>query len=144
MTTETKEITNSDDVIDVRDVIARVEQLESELEDAQPMDDNEQVLSADGSEDLTEQSEELRLLTALLEDLAGNGGDEDWRDAWYPVTLIRSAYFEDYAQELAEDLGAINRDAAWPNNHINWEEAAAELSTDYSNVEFDGVEYLYR
>lgn len=87
---------------------------------------------------------ELRRLTALLEELEGNGGDEEWRGAWYPVTLIRESHFEDYAQELAEDIGAIDRDAGWPLRHIDWEAAADELLIDYTSTEFDGVIYHYR
>lgn len=144
MITETKEITNGDDVIDVRDVMARVEELEITLEDAQPMDDDERILSADGSEDLTEQSEEFQRLTALLSDLEGNGGDEEWRGAWYPLTLVRDSYFEDFARDEAEQLDLIKSDSRWPYTCIDWEEAAEELKQDYSTVEFDGVIYWYR
>jgi hypothetical protein len=142
--TETKEITNSEDMIDVRNVIARVEQLESELKDAQPMDDSEQVLSADDNEDLTGQSEELHRLTTLLEDLAGNGGDEEWRGAWHPLMLVRDSYFEDFAREEAESLDLVKSDARWPYTCIDWEQAARELQMDYRTVDFDGVTYWYR
>lgn len=37
----------------------------------------------------------------------------------------------DFAQNLAEDIGAIDEDAAWPNNCIDWERAARELEGDY-------------
>jgi len=65
------------------------------------------------------------------------------------VTRLQSsarakAYFQDYAQELAEDIGSINKDAAWPNNHIDWEAAADELLTDYTEVEIGGITYYYR
>lgn len=70
MAIETKEITNSDDVIDVRDVIARVEQLEELPErDADSEDEDE----------YEPEREELVRLTALLDELRGNGGDEEWR-----------------------------------------------------------------
>ena len=129
MPTTTQEITSSDDMIDVRDVIARFEELETTLEDAGVTErDIETVLSADGETDLTEESEELTRLAALLEDLCGNGGDEQWKGDWYPITLIRDSYFEDYAQELADDIGAINSDATWPNNCIDWERAARETA----------------
>jgi antirestriction protein len=38
---------------------------------------------------------------------------------------------EDFAQQLAEDIGAINKNAQWPNNCIDWEHAASELMYDY-------------
>jgi hypothetical protein len=131
-------------VIDVRDVMARVEELETTLEDAQPMDDDERILSADGSEDLTEQLEEFQRLTALLSDLEGNGGDEEWRGAWYPITLVCDSYFESFAQDEAESLGLINNEVRWPYTCINWEQAAEDLKSDYSTVEFDGITYWYR
>ena len=59
-------------------------------------------------------------------------------------TLIRDTYFEDYARELAEDIGAINRDASWPNNCIDWEEAASQLQQDYFSVEYGDVIYWIR
>lgn len=174
MITETKEITNSDDYIDVRDVIARVEELEGEITDEIEGDDRvddygnvivdtvtcgvcgfewndariSSVTPAPGGrcpvEYEHEQRAELKMLTELLEELEGNGGDEQWRGSWYPVTLIRESYFKDYAEELAEDIGAINSEASWPNNHIDWDAAADELLGDYTSTEFEGVTYYYR
>lgn len=134
MTTATKEISSSDDVIDVRDIIARVEELEG-LRD----DEDEEFDNGD------EQGQgELLTLTELLDDLKGNGGDEQWRGDWYPITLVRDSYFEDYARELADDIGAVNKDLSWPNNCIDWERAARELLMDYTSTEFDGITYHYR
>lgn len=39
---------------------------------------------------------------------------------------------EDFAQETAESIGAIDKEAGWPNNCIDWERAARELMYDYS------------
>lgn len=39
---------------------------------------------------------------------------------------------EDFAQETAESLGAIDKNASWPMNCIDWEYAAKELMYDYS------------
>lgn len=134
-----REISNSDDTIDVRDVIQRVEHLEP-LRTPGPIDlggeDNEQA-----QDDLFA---ELNTLEKLLDELKGYGGDEQWRGDWYPITLIRDSHFRDYAEELADDIGAINSDATWPNNCIDWERAARELQSDYSSVEFDGITYWYR
>lgn len=38
---------------------------------------------------------------------------------------------EDFAQETAESLGAIDKNASWPANCIDWEFAAKELMYDY-------------
>lgn len=130
------ELNNSDDVIDVRDVIERFEELENEIEAySEKMDDWQ--ANADNQE-------EHEKLQTLIDALKGNGGDEQWRGDWYPIALIRDSYFEDYAQELAEDCGAITPDATWPNNCIDWELAARELRMDYSAVDIDGVTYWYR
>ena len=117
-------ITNADDLIDLRDVIARFEELE-ETED----------------EDERTERDELR---ELLDECQGNGGDEQWRGDWYPVSLIRDSYFETYAQEFAEEIGAIPDDASWPATCIDWEQAARELQMDYTSVEFGDVTYWCR
>lgn len=39
---------------------------------------------------------------------------------------------EDFAQEMADQLGAIDKNAQWPMNCIDWEYAAKELMYDYS------------
>ena len=42
---------------------------------------------------------------------------------------------EEFAQELAEELGAIDHDATWPMNCIDWKKAARELMYDYVEEE---------
>jgi antirestriction protein len=39
---------------------------------------------------------------------------------------------EDFAREIADEIGAIDKDAKWPMNCIDWEQAARELMYDYS------------
>lgn len=119
--TTTKSISNSENVIDSRDVIARIE-----------------ALRADDQRDEVE-AEEL----AALEDLAkeAEGYAEDWQ---YGAALIRDSYFEEYAREFADDIGAVNRNAKWPNTCIDWKQAAEELQMDYTRVDFDGVTYWTR
>lgn len=39
---------------------------------------------------------------------------------------------EDFAMKTAESLGAIDKNASWPMNCIDWEFAAKELMYDYS------------
>lgn len=123
MNTMTREISNSDDVIDSRDVIERIEEL-----------------AAIEATDVTdEELEEYRALVALAAEAKDYAAD--WE---HGETLIRDSYFVKYAQELAEDIGAINTDAGWPNTCIDWERAAWELRMDYTSVEFDGVTYWVR
>jgi hypothetical protein len=132
-------IYDRDDIIDVRDVIERVEHLE-QLNQPGPVDLGED----DNEADQDALFEELADLEILLSDLRGNGEDEQWRGKWYPVALIRDSYFEDYARELAEDIGAIRSDVGWPCNCIDWEQAARELKLDYNIVKIGGVTYWYR
>lgn len=39
---------------------------------------------------------------------------------------------EDFAYETAMSIGAIDKNASWPNSCIDWEHAAKELMYDYS------------
>jgi len=200
-------ITNFDDIIDSRDVIERIEDLEGELDEAfqarsedrrdeledeleeHRVDFNE-AISGEGGVALADFPEYVNLVAAdpehplhekaleftrmnngtlfstldefveeaardttdllydeaneykQLRDLAEQAeGYSDWKDG---ATLIRESYFKDYAQQLAEDIGAVNADATWPNNCIDWDQAARELEVDYTQVDFDGVTYLIR
>jgi DNA repair exonuclease SbcCD ATPase subunit len=159
-----KSIDNSIDVIDSRDIIERIEELESERETlAATVEDNESTLNElvedkdseldevkkakeeleDAKQalkdfDESEDGRELKTLQNVAEQCEGYG---DWS---YGEALIRESYFEDYARELAEDIGAINRDAQWPNNCIDWEQAARELKVDYTEIDFDGISYYMR
>ena len=58
--------------------------------------------------------------------------------------MIAVRDFEEYARELAEDIGAIPRDTAWPCTCIDWEQAAKELAHDYSLVTYQGDDYYVR
>lgn len=124
----------NDDIIDVRDIIAEYENLTASIEYC------EQEQSGVDPDEVTERD----LLKSALDDLKGYGGDHQWQGDWYPVTLIRESYFETYARELAEDIGAVSKDAEWPAYCIDWERAANDLLIDYSEVEIDGTTYYYR
>lgn len=134
-------ISNSEDVIDSRDVIARIDQLKDELEDAGVSFDLEtdKLNDAANERDMTAELEEWEALTKLAEQ--GEQYAPDWQ---YGETLIRDSYFREYAEELAEDIGAINAETTWPNNCIDWERAARELRVDYTAIDFDGVTYWIR
>jgi len=62
----------------------------------------------------------------------------------YECTFIRESDFVEYAQELAEDIGAIPDDRSWPMTCIDWDQAAKELAYDYTTVTFDGDEWMIR
>lgn len=81
----------------------------------------------------------LKTLEAFEEECESVAGD------WvHGATLIADHYFETYAQEFAEDIGALSGDAQWPANHIDWKAAAEELQQDYSSVTFGETEYWVR
>lgn len=83
--------------------------------------------------------EELLILEEVDSEVSGY--TSDWK---YGVTLVRDDYFERYAQEFADEIGAIDANAGWPNSCIDWERAARELQMDYISVEIDGTTYWYR
>jgi hypothetical protein len=102
---------------------------------------DESALEAlDCSTGIPEDDEQIaRDLLAELESLAEE--ITEWDDG---ATLIPEDEFEDYARELAEDIGAIDRDAGWPLMHIDWEAAADALKQDYAEVTYQGTTYLVR
>ena len=112
----TTDISNTEDYLDIRDIIEAIE-----------ADENMQPE-----------------LVELLSKLKGCGSNHQWKGDWYPLSLIRDSYFEEYAYEYAESIGAIDSNSRWPNNCIDWEKATRELQMDYLLIEYDGVNYWYR
>lgn len=101
--------------------------------------------------ELTENGIDFRVDVVLF----GSASDmfqDQWEGDWYPVTLVNSDHFTEYAQELAEEMAEPGmRDAAWPYRHIDWEAAANKLQQDYSCVDLKPMEeggeaatYYYR
>lgn len=132
--TTSKTITSYDDIIDVRSVIERIEDLEQSVHEA---------LSDEPTEESDAEELELKMLSELMEELKGNGGDEQWRGDWYPISLIRDSYFVQAMMDLCEDIGDFPNGV--PSYYvIDWEATAKNLQMDYSSVEFDGVTYWYR
>lgn len=111
---------NTNDIIDSRDIIEAI-------------DDLKHTAGPD-------EKDYLYSLFALQKEAEGYSGD--WE---YGATLVRDSYFQEYAEELAEDTGAINpQNNSWPLYCIDWEQAARDLKMDYTSVEFDGVTYWIR
>lgn len=125
-------VDNSIDILDSRDVMERIDELEGLLIDK----------LTDVEESKVEVEEIRRELDSLkkLQDGASTLSC-GWDDG---ETLIRDSYFEDYAREFASDIGAVSKDFSWPNNHIDWISAAEELKMDFVCVDFDGVDYWIR
>jgi len=83
---------------------------------------------------------EYREALAFLNEINDNAADS----AADGVVCIADDYFEDYAKELAMDIGAIGKDMAWPLNHIDWEAAAEALQEDYTPVEWAGYTFYVK
>jgi len=135
-------------MIDTRDLETRRSELEDELEvlkdaiseaeDNLDEDDEESVMDLEQAQkelDEWDGHEELK----ALNDLRDEFDFRSWRDG---ITLIPESKFKDYAMDLAEDLHG--RIEGWPWDCIDWDQAAQDLAMDYSSVEFEGEDYLYR
>jgi hypothetical protein len=134
-------IDNTEDLIDSRDVIERIEELETEgaLRASVPGESWGEVADRDAADYLDDDdADELRALRELAKECA------NYSDWGHGETLIRDSYFVTYAQELADDIGAVNSEIGWPYSCIDWEKAAWELRMDYTSVEFDGITYWIR
>lgn len=146
---ETAEETANDDPIVSKEAEKRAAEFRETITLLEAMPDSEDEVSMysgpycfwikpseDGLDE--DELEELTNLKALADQGEGYG---DWD---HGETLIRDGYFAEYAEQLADDIGAVDRKANWPLNHIDWEAAADELKQDYMSVEFDGVTYWMR
>jgi hypothetical protein len=122
------DISNFDDIIDSRDIIARIEELES-CYDVETFEDN---LDED-------ERDELLILKTFAEEESWNCSD--WEDG---ATLIHDNYFQQYAEDYADDIGAIGTEHQWPLQHIDWEAAAEDLQQDFTSLDFDGETYWVR
>lgn len=144
-----RDISNRADMIDSRDIVARIVELENErddytldVEDVEDAHDATNITDADrraaGVDANEDDAAELDALLALQEEASSS---PDWP---HGESLIRDSYFRTYAQDLAEDIGALPKDHSWPASYIDWEAAADALKQDYMSVDYDGVEYWIR
>jgi hypothetical protein len=147
----------SDDFISVEAITERVEELREardNLREEFDADDNNFGVDFDnwvrnqvGFSSL--EADELKALETVLESLKGYGGDHQWQGDWYPQTLIARSAFVGYIEEIIDDCYEVPkemRSGEWPfrHMHIDYEAAAAEAEDDYSAVDVQGSEYLYR
>lgn len=118
----------TEDVLDSRDIVEHMEELESQLIHGRPLD-NPGELKA-------------------IRDLAAEASSSpDWN---YGEQLIRESYFEDYIEQLIDDcypeVSKALSSGEWPMRHLKLdiEDAADEAKQDYFEVEFNGSTYLIR
>jgi len=103
-------------------------ELETAVNDAQTALDD---AKAEFGEDEQTELEELDNLESEI---------SDWR---HGEILIPENEFEDYARELADDIGGT-KGGEWPFTCIDWERAAKELAMDYTTVSYQGEDYYVR
>ena len=143
-----REVSNRDKIINSRDVIARLEELQSEryelaaeLEESEGSGGEEakavaKVVLDDWDGD---NGDELKSLKELNE--KGEGATSDWPDG---ATMIADYYFTEYMQEfVVSDIGDL------PKNIpayivIDWDATANNLHADYTTITFDGADYYVR
>ena len=140
----TNTIDNTEDFIDSRDIIERIEELESELQDLESEIDDTNVEIDQAKQELEDWKEsnleELETLKSLAE--KSSCFAPDWE---YGATLIRESYFTEYCEDLCKDIGDIPSELPWYiSNHIDWDGVAHEIKMDYTEVDFDGVSYFIR
>jgi hypothetical protein len=149
-----REVHDGMDIIDSRDVIARIEELRDERDAlADAIDELEKLPFGEQSAaimearaalkdwDESDSRGELESLLALQSEC--ENVTSEWKDG---VPLIRDSYFEEFAEQEAEDVGCADPKVSgrWPYNHIDWKAAAEELQQDYSQVEFGDTTYWVR
>lgn len=151
----TREISNSDDVLDSRNVIARIEELEAErkaiADERQELSEGDDVAGlspedverlAELDQDLTDWDDDNGEELADLKAFAAEGEQyaADWK---HGATLIRGTYFTEYCEDLCEDTWGLPKDL--PGFIvIDWEATARNLKHDYTEIEWAGVAYLVR
>lgn len=130
-----------DDIIDSRDIIKRMEELESEV------DDLETEL-----EDLTNEHDNLEAIQDEIAQLQDEIGDrESELDAWrlfeqagvadwqHGEQFINEDYFEQYIVDLVTDCYEFPKefgsgDWPWAYLEMDWEAAAEAAKMDYTEV----------
>ncbi len=126
-----KTISNSDNVIDSRDVIARIKELENDREAVEDEGKPGRLKEWDN-----EYGEELTALKALATQAEGYAGD--WK---YGCALIRDSYFNEYMDQMLEDIGDLPKDLPC---YLSITVDYNALQMDYTSVDFDGVTYWVR
>lgn len=129
-------IDNTDDIIDSRDIIERIEELRQMR--SEMLEEARETGCAKGTWETTEEAEELCALVALAKEAEPESSD--WT---HGATLIARSYFIEYVQDLLADIGDVPRNL--PHYiEIDWEATARNIEADYVTIDFDGVEYLIR
>lgn len=160
---------SSDNIIDSRDIVQRFDELDSDKTDSEEaVEEAQDTFSAYQEEHpTTEEQDETQTESDLPEAIAtakealtewrssGDGEEyaaiqelidqgKEYGDWSHGETLIADHDCEPYAQQMADEIGAVDKQAAWPLTCIDWAQAADELKADYMEVDFDGSPYWMR
>jgi len=109
-------VSNTEDMLDSRDIIRRIEELEA-------------------CGELDEEKAELYALKLLAQRVKSYS--DDWEDG---VTLIRDSYFVEYTKERCMDIGVLPKDIP-PYLAIDWNKTAKNIRSDYFTINYGGVIY---
>ena len=145
----------TENIIDTRDIQARIDEIECDIElledeiselseeidelDEENADDKNEIdLKLDDIEDKRGQIEELQEELSMLLDVKS-----EVPEFRHGETLIHEDYWEEYVQDLCEDLGYISKDFPYWIE-IDWEATAKNVAMDYSTIEIDGNTFYFR
>ena len=111
------DITNSDDVIDSRDILDYIEK----YEDDKDFED------------------EVKALQSIVKQYCDNY-TEGLKDLEFGVTFIRDSYFEDYMWDYFLQFNQVDEALEC---YIDIEAFARDQQYDYESISFDGEDYWY-
>lgn len=116
------------------------------IRDRDSFDSRDLISARDEAQEMLEDEIDEEVTAELRGIVDGVQGVEDATNDEFRhgISFIAEDYFEDYARELAREIGAVNEDATWPNNCIDWPHVANELQTDYTAIEINDETYYYR
>ena len=113
------DITNSDDVVDSRDILDYIEKYE----------DDKDI------------EYEVKALQSIVKQYCDNyTEDVGMKDLEFGVTFIRDSYFVDYMEDYFFQFADIDEAL---HCYIDIEAFARDQQYNYATVDFDGIEYWY-
>lgn len=141
-------ITNTQDIIDSRDIIKRIEELEGFFDTCQHCGEGQDIELAEKTNKCSDCEQEL-LEDLEIEELA------DLQDVFnqaegcgafnHGESLIHESYFVEYCEELCCDIGDIPGDLPWYiASNIEWDGVANDIKADYMEINLGGASYFMR
>ena len=90
--------------------------------------------------ELEEANLPVEAFAAWLQGEANSGAVSDFGDVFQGIYDSE----RDFAQQVADDIGALEDDVAWPHDCIDWERATRELMYDYGSEPVSGGVAIWR